>query len=201
MGFDMSKGAMTCAAILNEAVNLSSEVGLEGLTIGSLAKRVGMSKSGLYAHFDSKETLQKEVLQTASDKFVECVLTPAIKHPRGITRLKALFELWLTWGNTAFRGGCLFISAATEFDDRPGSVRQQLTEHIKGMQEIIIRVSQSAIDEGEFEPSTDCHQIAFEFWGIVLAHQNYRRLLNVKDVDVKTRFAFEALLSRYLCKA
>jgi AcrR family transcriptional regulator len=194
----MSKGAMTCAAILNEAVNLSSELGLEGLTIGSLAKRVGMSKSGLYAHFDSKETLQKEVLQTASDKFVESVLKPAIKYPRGVTRLRALFELWLTWGNTAFRGGCLFISAATEFDDRPGSVQQQLTGHINGMQDIIVRVAKTAIEEGEFAPSTDCDQIAFEFWGIVLAHQNYRRLLKVEDVDAKTRLAFDALLQRYL---
>ena len=128
----MSKGDDTRRAILAEALDLTSEVGLEGLTIGVLAKLVGMSKSGLYAHFASKEELQVAVLEAAAGLFREQVFEPAKRQPRGLPRIQALFDRWLDWSATVLSGGCPFIAASTEFDDRPGPGR---AAHSEGEQE------------------------------------------------------------------
>src|ERR1051326_5790937 len=114
----MMKGAETKETILTEAIAIASKVGLEGLSIGNLAKASGLSKSGLFAHFNSLENLQLAVLQKAADKFVEVVIAPALKKPRGSPRVKALIDNMLAWTNANFMpGGCIFISAANEFDD------------------------------------------------------------------------------------
>src|SRR5712691_7251134 len=120
----MRKGANTRHAILTHATGLASQVGLTGLTIGALADHLRLSKSGLFAHFRSKEALQIQVLEHAAASFVEAVVRPALPLPRGEPRMRALFERWLEWDQSgALPGGCVFVAAATELDDRPGPVR------------------------------------------------------------------------------
>ena len=123
----MGKGDQTRDAILERAVRLASQVGLEGLTIGRLAGALDLSKSGLFAHFASKETLQVQTLERAAERFVEVVLRPALAEPRGEPRLRALFERWLRWPQEVSQpGGCIFVQAAVELDDRPGPARDRL---------------------------------------------------------------------------
>ena len=123
----MRKGQRTRADILGQAVAVASEYGLEGLTIGSLADRLGMSKSGLFAHFGSKEDLQLETLKIARERFERVVFSPALATPRGLPRLRELFRRWLAWADDpAMPGGCVIIGATIEYDDRPGPVRDAL---------------------------------------------------------------------------
>ncbi len=192
----MTKGHETRSAILNHAIDLCSEVGLQGLTIGELAQKAGMSKSGLFAHFQSKENLQCEVLDAAANQFTKSILTPAFREPRGLNRIEAMFNNWVQWGEVKLPGGCPFIAAASEFDDRPGQVRDRLVEHISNMLAMVARAARFSVDEGHFRPDLDTEQYAFEYWGIILGHHNYFRLLNREDADHRTRKAFEGLIAR-----
>src|SRR4026209_785464 len=123
----MTKGAQTRENILDHAVRLASETGLEGLTIGTLADELKLSKSGLFAHFRSKEALQVQVLEHVAARFVDFVVKPALAEPRGAPRLRALFERLIEWPKRKeFPGGCPIIAAASELDDRPGPARDLL---------------------------------------------------------------------------
>src|SRR5436853_7635330 len=117
----MTKGADTRQRILDNAFRLAARDGLGGVSLGSLAGDIGLSKSGLFAHFRSKEELQLEMLRTASMQFIENVMVPALRKPRGVPRLRAMFDNWLEWA-TAQQGGCIFVAASVELDDRPGPV-------------------------------------------------------------------------------
>lgn len=192
----MSKGEETRTAVLDQALNLASEVGLEGLTFGSLAKQAGLSKSGLYAHFGSKEELQCQVLDTAADRFTENVLKNAFSQPRGLPRIQTMFDGWLKWGAEAFPGGCPFIAAAAEFDDRTGPVRDLLVEHMGRMLEMMSRAARFAVDEGHFHPSCDTEQFAYEYWALLLGHHHYHRLLKSDETEMRTRRAFAGLIAR-----
>lgn len=191
-----NKGEQTRGLILEHALHLSSEVGLEGLSIGALAKRLQMSKSGLYAHFASKEALQCELLDAAAARFIDVVLTPAIKRPRGEPRLRELFERWLRWERDGLSGGCVFMVAAVEFDDRPGRVRERLVAHVRDMLGAVRRAARIAVEESHFAETTDCEQFAFEFWGVLLAYQHYRRLLGEALAGERARRAFEGLMDK-----
>ncbi len=190
----MGKGDETRHAILNSALDLSSEVGLQGLTFGVLAKLTGMSKSGLYAHFDSKEHLQCQVLDSAASRFVDVVLAPALKRPRGLPRLQTLFEHWLGWETDEFSGGCVFMAAATEFDDRAGVVRDRLVSHLDDMLGAIARGARIAVSEGHFRADLDDEQFAYELWGVLLSFHHYGRLLGHPKAHARARRAFEHLL-------
>lgn len=192
----MTKGQETRSAILDQAIDLCSEVGLQGLTIGKLAKRAEMSKSGLYAHFQSKENLQCEVLDAAALQFTQVILSPAFQQPRGLPRIEAMFNNWLSWGAVTLAGGCPFIAASSEFDDQPGPVRDCLVKHISTMLDLVSRAARFSIDEGHFRADLDTQQYAFEYWGIILGHHNYFRLLNREDAEFRTRQAFRGLISR-----
>jgi AcrR family transcriptional regulator len=189
-----NKGEETKQSILKHALKLTSEVGLEGLSFGELAKRSGLSKSGLYAHFDSKESLQSEVLDAAASRFVDLVVSPALKQPRGIPRLTKLFDLWLQWGNQGPSGGCPFVAAATDFDDRPGPVRSCLIGHMLDILGTIARAAKVTIEAGQFRADLDTEQFAFEVWGVVLSYHHYSRLLDRKDADQRAQKAFETIL-------
>ena len=190
----MSKGDDTRRSILDQALDLSSEVGLEALTVGVLAKRVGMSKSGLYAHFDSKEALQCLVLDNAAERFIDVVLAPALKQQRGLPRVKALFELWADWTTNGLPGGCPFIGAATEFDDRDGPVRDHLVAHLNDLLGALARAAHIAVEEGHFRPDLDVDQFAFEFWAILLAHHHFARLLR-RDAEPRAGKTFSRLVA------
>jgi AcrR family transcriptional regulator len=191
----MSKGQETRDRILLQALHQASEVGLEGLTVGDLAGRVGMSKSGLYAHFASKEDLQCRVLDTAADQFVDLVVAPALKEPRGLPRIRALFARWLDWATRQLSGGCPFVAAAVEFDDRPGAVRDRLVSHLKDVLGTIARAASISVEEGHFREDMDPDQFAFEFWGILQAFHHYARLFRHEDARARADAAFEVLVA------
>src|SRR4030088_483115 len=153
----MRKGEQTRTLFLNEAVALASQVGLEGLSIGSLAERLGMFKRGLFAHFGSKEDVQLPTLEQARPVFFEEVLSPALKRARGLPRLRGLFSNWLAWvkRNDNLPGGCLMLAACVEYDDRPGAVRDLLVAGQRELRGAVAKAIRIAIDEGHLELQTD----------------------------------------------
>jgi AcrR family transcriptional regulator len=189
----VSKGDETRTAVLDCAVEVVRRVGLSGLTIGSLAEQAELSKSGLFGHFRSKEALQLQVLEHARARFEEAVARPTLRMPRGEPRLRELFERWLRWG--ALPGGCPFVAAATEFDDRPGAVRDRLVRDERDLFDMIATVFRSGIAEGHLRDDADPDQFAQDFYGVVLARHHTLRLLGDEQADTRARRAFEALLA------
>jgi len=190
----MSKGEETRLAILDRAVRLASEVGLTGISIGKLAEALGMSKSGLFAHFQSKETLQLQVLGRASHVFVQEVVRPALAAPRGEPRLSALFELWLAWTKTStLPGGCLFVAAAAELDDRPGPVRDRLVSLQRDWLDLMANVARTAVGEGHFRADVDTEQFAHDLYAVMLGYHHAARLLRDPKADERARAGFERL--------
>ena len=180
----MRKGEQTRTLILNEAVALASQVGLEGLSIGSLADRLTMSKSGLFAHFGSKEDLQLLTLKQAQALFFEEVFAPALKQARGLSRLRAIFSNWLQWVKRDLPGGCLMLAASAEYDDRPGAVRDLLVAGQRELRGAVAKAIRIAIDEGHLQPHTDPWQLTFELFGIVLAtHHDFRLLGDARALE------------------
>ena len=190
----MSKGDDTRTAILDEAAELASLVGLGGLTIGTLAAATKLSKSGLYAHFASKEALQVQVLEHARGRFTDVVLRPTLAVPRGEPRLREFFERWLRWQSEAFDGGCLFVDAASEFDDQEGPVRDELVRTERDKLESLTLIVATAVSEGHFRADVDAEQFAYELEGILLAHHHARRLMRDQGAESRARRAFERLL-------
>lgn len=191
----MAKGTQTRHAILEAAMGIAATEGLEALSIGRLADRVGMSKSGLFAHFRSKETLQIQVIEFTRDHFVQHVLQPAVKAPRGEPRLVAFLEHWLAWSNDPEReGGCVFLQAAAEFDDRPGAVRDALIETQVEWSGALARAAGLAVEEGHFRTDLDPRQFAFEMYAVIMSHHFHLRLLGDESSPQRTRTAFERLL-------
>jgi AcrR family transcriptional regulator len=197
------KGEQTRTLILNEAVALASQLGLEGLSIGSLAGRLAMSKSGLFAHFGSKEDLQVLTLKRAQTLFFEQVFSPALKEPRGLPRIRALFSNWLGWvkRNDDLPGGCLMLAASAEYDDRPGTVRDLLVAGQRELRGAIAKAIRIAIDEGHLEPRTDPWQLTFELFGIVLAtHHDFRLLGDARALE-RAGDALERLIDAHRAAA
>ncbi len=189
----VGKGDETRMAVLDQAVGLSRRVGLSGLTIGSLAEQTQLSKSGLFAHFRSKEALQLSVLEHARIGFETAVVSPAVRAPRGEARVRELFDLWLKWDSVP--GGCPFVAAATEFDDQPGVVRDRLVRDQHDLFDMITTVFRTGIAEGQFRPDADPDQFAQDFYGVVLARHHMIRLLGDEQAEGRARRAFEALLA------
>ena len=192
-----SKGEQTRAAILDQAVDLASRVGLEGLTIGSLAEASGMSKSGLFAHFGSREGLQIATLEHVKSRFAEQVLGPVLRIDRGLPRLRALFESWLDWKASPGPGGCVLQSAAHEYDDRPGPIRDAVVDGQRRGLAMIERAVRVAVEEGHLRAATDPAQIAFEMFGQLLVAHNHRRLLGDREARKRALVAFDELVARH----
>jgi len=193
-----TKGEQTRATILDEALKVASRLGLEGLTIGSLAEVTGMSKSGLFAHFGSREDLQLAVLEHAAQRYGQQVFMPILEIARGLPRLRALFERWLDWTlASGLPGGCIMISAANEFDDRPGPIRDAVIANQRRGNAICEKAVRLAIEEGHLKAGTDPEQISFEMLGIVLASHNHRRLLGDKEARKRAMKAFDELVARH----
>ena len=187
---------MTRAAILDRASGLASTVGLGGLTIGTLADDLHLSKSGLFGHFRSKEALQIQVLEHAAARFLEVVVRPALREPRGEPRLRRLFDLWMEWVHSgSMPGGCIFVAASTELDDRPGSVRDRLAKLQGDWRETLSISARKAVEADHFRADTDCEQFAHELIGIFLAHHHSARLLRDPLAQQRSRRAFERLLA------
>lgn len=192
----MGKGEKTRAAILDEALSLASAIGLEGLSIGRLAEEMDLSKSGLFAHFDSKENLQVQLLERAAERFAEEVVHPALAEPAGERRLRVLFERWLEWPKRVRQpGGCIWVAAATELDDRPGVARDRLVALWRDWFATIARVVRRAQETGELRADVDPDQFAFEMNGIALAWHLDSRLLGDSRAFERARAAFDRLLA------
>lgn len=194
----LTKGEQTRAAILDEALKIASRLGLEGLTIGSLADATGMSKSGLFAHFGSREDMQLAVLEHAAQIYGEKVFMPALRIERGLPRLRALFERWLDWTlESGLPGGCIMISTAIEYDDRPGPIRDAAIANQHRGNAIMRKAVRLAVDEGHLGADVDPEQISFEMLGIVLASHNHRRLLGDREARKRALKAFDELVARH----
>jgi AcrR family transcriptional regulator len=194
----MAKGEETRQAILARAFELATIGGVSGLSIGRLAEATGLSKSGLFAHFGSKEALEVAVVQEASRQFVQEVMVPALREPRGVPRIRALFERWHAWGMRP--GGCFFVGASAELDDRPGPPRDALAQACKDWIDELTKAAQIAIREGHFRTDLDPAQFAFEEYGIMLGAHTFHSFLREPDAIDRSRRAFERLLDASLAR-
>lgn len=192
----MTKGEDTKLVILKAGLQMASALSLEAVTIGSLAKATGMSKSGLFAHFQSKENLQIAILDYAAQVFTDKVLAPALKTDAGLTRIKSLVERWVTWGSS-LKGGCIFVSASTEFSERPGKVQQYLRHQQQQWIDSLARLGRAAMRVGDFSADIDAEQFAFELYSLLLGFHYYHLLLRDADTKQRQETALEQLLDRY----
>ena len=190
------KGARTRQSILDRAVDLASLEGLEGLTIGRLADELGLSKSGLFAHFGSKEELQLATIEQARNRFISTVVRPALDAPRGYPRLLALCRSWLQYVKSGtFPGGCFFAAASFEFDGRPGPIRDIIARLMDDWIETLEKAIRMAIDEGHLYPDLDPAQLAFElnalFFGANFAYylRGDREAVNRAERAIEQRLA------------
>ncbi|UCG38190.1 MAG: TetR/AcrR family transcriptional regulator [bacterium] len=194
----MSKGERTREKILSKAISLASVCGLQDLSIGKLASETRLSKSGLFAHFNSKENLQTQIIQRVRDLFVEKVLMPAISQPRGVPRIRAIFGNWKRWiDGGSIPGGCLALASALEFDDRPGAVRAEVVGMMRSLLEMIERAADIAVEEGHFRPDADTRQFAFEFNAIICGYHLGNRLLKDPEADGRSEEALGRLLASF----
>jgi len=189
------KGRQTRAAILDAALALASQIGLAGLSIGVVAEVAGMSKSGVFAHFGSREELQISVIREYHARFEDEVFRPAMSAPRGLPRLRVLFERWLRRVSVEIDAGCIYISGAVEFDDRPGPVRDALVTMVQTWQNALERAIRAAVEEGHLRADTDAGQLLFEIHGLILALHHDARFLRRADAEARARAAFERVLA------
>src|SRR5882762_10769711 len=186
----MTKGPQTRERILDTAFRLAARDGLEGLSLSALAGEIG-----LFAHFTSKEELQLEMLRVASERFVEEVMAPAFKQPRGLPRLRAFFEAWRRWAtDPSLPGGCIFVAASAELDDRDGPVRAFVVSQQQELLQAIARTARICVEEGHFRRDLDVEQLAFEVLAIYLAFHHSHRLLRDPRAEQQLRRAYTRLV-------
>ncbi|WP_312512352.1 TetR/AcrR family transcriptional regulator [Massilia sp.] len=193
----MRKGEQTRAAILDVALELASRNGLEGLTIGLLADRMNMSKSGVFAHFGSREDLQLEVVKLYHHRFEGEVFFPSIKEARGLPRLVAMYTRWVKRVSVEIASGCIYISGAVEYDDREGPIREELVSMVRAWQGALLRSVRQAVDVQHLRAGVDAEQLVFEMHGLILAlHHDARFLRNPGAVE-RAEAAFARLIENY----
>ena len=191
----MGKGELTRQAILEKATALASAVGLGGLTIGKLAEELELSKSGLFAHFGSKESLQVAILERAADRFVELIIRPALRAPRGEPRLRSLFEHWRQWPRLySMPGGCIFVAASVELDGQPGPARDLLVKQQRDWLDVLASTVRGAITEGHFRKDVDPEQFAHDLYGAMLIYHHALWLLRDPKAEKRAVRAFENLV-------
>ncbi len=190
------KGQQTKSVIVDAALNLAQQIGLEGLSIGAVAEITKMSKSGVFAHFGSREELQISVVREYHARFEQEVFYAALSVARGLPRLRAMFDNWMKRTSLEIDSGCIYISGATEFDDRPGPVRDALVESVSIWQAAVLRAIVQAQDEAHLAAEADARQIAFEIHGLILALHYEARFLRVPGSIEHARRGFDNLLER-----
>ena len=193
-----AKGEQTRERILDAAQAIASREGLEGLTIGSIAERLGMSKSGVFAHFGSREDLQIAVIDDYARRFLDAVFLPALKLPRGLPRLTAMFENWLDRVQfVEIPNGCVFVSGAVEFDDKEGPVRDRMVAVNRGWQGEMQKAAHQAIEVGHLSQECDPEQLVFELYGLMLSLHHDARLLRDARAVGRARLAFTRTIAYY----
>lgn len=197
----LQKGQQTRAAILDAALRLSSQRGLEGLSIGVLADAMQMSKSGVFAHFGSREELQISVIREYHNRFEAEVFMPALGEPRGMRRLRAMLDAWLQRMSVELHSGCIYISGAVEFDDCPGPVRDALVDMVRSWHGALHRAIGLAVEEGHLAPDIDPPQLLFELHGLILSVHHDARFLRAPGAIERARVALRGTLDRYTTPA
>ncbi|MEY4749025.1 MAG: hypothetical protein RIQ60_1239 [Pseudomonadota bacterium] len=192
------KGQQTRAAILDAALALAAQKGLEGLSIGALADVTNMSKSGVFAHFGSREELQISVIREYHGRFEEEIFFPSMREPRGLPRLCGLFERWIKRVTVEVDSGCIYISGAVEFDDRPGPVRDALVDMVRTWQAAIERAIRQSVEEGHLRAETDALQLMFELHGLILALHHDARFLRTPGAIARAHLGFTRLVASHL---
>ena len=193
----MRKGEQTRAAILDAALELASRDGLEGLTIGLIAERMQMSKSGVFAHFGSREDLQIAVIQDYHRRFEEEVFLPSMEQPRGLPRLSAMYGGWIKRHTREIDSGCMYISGAVEYDDRPGPIRDELLSMVMDWQKALVRAARQAVQEGHLVADTDCEQLVFEMRAMVLALHHDARFVGDSHAVERIERGYVRLIDSY----
>ncbi|MDD3935715.1 TetR/AcrR family transcriptional regulator [Rhodoferax sp.] len=193
----LQKGQQTKQIIIDAALGLAEQIGLEGLSIGALAEVTRMSKSGVFAHFGSREELQISVIREYYQRFSNEVFFPALNAPRGLPRVRALFANWMQRVAIEIQSGCIFISGAVEFDDRPGPVRDALANSVQTWLAAMHRAVVLAKQEGHLVPDADEAQMAFEIHGLILALHYEARFLKSPGAIARANTGFENILLRY----
>ena len=193
----LQKGQQTKQAIVDAALTLAAQIGLEGLSIGALADVMHMSKSGVFAHFGSREELQISVIREYYARFADEVFFPALNEPRGLPRVRAMFANWMQRVAVEIQSGCIFISGAVEFDDRSGPVRDALASSIKTWLAAMFRAVVQAKQEGHLRTDADEAQMAFEIHGLILALHFEARFLKTPSSTHRAHTGFEHILARY----
>lgn len=192
-----SKGAATRELILDHAYELARQDGLEGLSIGALALGVGMSKSGVFAHFGSREELQLALLDTASQRFLEFVIRPAVQQPRGMKRLRAILDYWSEWIRVHY-SGCVLMSAVVEYDGREeGLMRERVKQQQSGWRDELVRAIGQTVEVGDLHAETDADQLAFELYAVMLGLHHDASLFGFEGAHSRTWAAIDRLLASY----
>ena len=196
------KGLQRKAVILDVALKIASRHGIESLTIGELAKEVGMSKSGLFAHFGNRDQLQLAVLRQATEGFIDVVMRPAFRKPRGTPRIRALLKNWIEHMNDqeTLPGGSVLIAASTELDDRPGVLRDYVQSAQKDLISNIEHAAKIAVIEKQFRADLDVEQFAWSLYSFVLGYHHFKRMLQDPKAEHRLRRSFEALIDLSLKK-
>lgn len=193
----LPKGQQTKAHIVDVALHMATHHGLESLSIGGLAEAIGMSKSGVFAHFGSREELQISVVREYHQRFEQEVFYPAIQAPRGLPRLRAMFSNWMQRTTVELDSGCIYISGAVEFSEREGAVREALMTSFDAWHTALRRAIEQAQAEGHLSAEADSHQLLFEIHGLILAlHYDVRFLLRPESIP-RAWTGFENILRRY----
>ena len=193
----LHKGQQTKQAIVDAALGLAAQIGIEGLSIGALAEVTQMSKSGVFAHFGSREELQISVIREYYARFADEVFYPSMTQPRGLPRVRALFANWMKRVAVEIQSGCIFISGAVEFDDRPGPVRDALASSVQAWLAALYRAVVQAKEQGHLNPDADEEQMAFEIHGLILAAHYEARFLKKPGATERANTGFENMLARY----
>lgn len=196
-GKALQKGQQTKAAIVDAALGLATQIGVEGLSIGALAEVTQMSKSGVFAHFGSREELQISVIREYHRRFEQEVFYPALSEPRGLPRLRAMFANWMQRTSIELDSGCIYISGAVEFDDRPGPVRDALAWSVQTWHGAMKRAITQAKEERHLNADVDEEQMLFEIHGLILALHYEARFLKNPGSIARANTGFENILRRY----
>ena len=183
-----SKGALTKAMIVDQALKIASRQGLEGLTVGHLAEALAMSKSGVFAHFCSREELQLAVVREYYDRFEAAVFQPALQEPKGLARLQKMINLWMRTSIQELSAGCIFISGAVEFDDRPGLVRDELVRSVQIWRAALKRAIEQAVEVGDLKKDCVPEAMLFQIYSYVQGLHHDARFLQIsQSVDIATQ--------------
>ena len=193
-----AKGFITRELILARAYELARQEGLEGLSIGTVARSAGMSKSGMFAHFGSREQLQLALLDSVGARFLEFVKIPALREARGLPRLRKVIERWCEWSRV-HQSGCVLLSAAVEYDGRrDGAIREHVLRQQADWRDELARAIQLAIDVGHLKRDTETTQLAFEIYSLMLGLHHDAGLFGYEEARHRTELALERLFASYL---